>query len=326
MKFRKLGKTKIKVSEIGFGMWAIGGDMWGKQDDKDSIGALKKSLEVGCNFFDTALAYGNGHSEKILGNVMKEEKVLDEVIIATKVPPKNEIWSPPPHIKIQDAFPPEWIRKSCEISLKNLGRNYVDVLQLHTWNKSWDEETDWFEEMKKLKDEGKIRAIGISVSPTNPDQANLHISQSRVETVQTVYNIIDQNSEKKLFPVAKEYEVGIIARVPYAEGILTGKFKKDSKFPKEDWRSYSLQKHLPNLVKQVEKIKQVVKDMPLIEAALKFVLSSSEVSVVIPGCRNVKQAKMNFGVSESDYNLTKKQVRELRKLWRDGEIGGITFA
>ena len=326
MKFRELGKTKIKVSEIGFGMWAIGGDMWGRQDDKDSVSALKKSLEIGCNFFDTALDYGKGRSEKILGKVMKEEKVLDDVIIATKIPPRNGVWSPPANQKIEDAFPTEWIRESCEISLKNIGRNYIDVLQLHTWNKTWDEETEWFEEMLKLKDEGKIRAIGISVSPDRPAEANEHVSKNRIESIQVVYNILDQNPEKKLFPVAKEKGIGIIARVPYAEGVLTGKIKRDTKFSDDDWRKWALQKNLPELLEQVEKIKKNIGDVELYEAALKFCLSRNEVSVVIPGCRNEKQAEMNFGVAESDKNLTKSQLNELRELWEKKEIGGITYA
>ena len=326
MKFRKLGKTKIKVSEIGLGSWAIGGDMWGKQDDKDSIAAFKKSLELECNFFDTAVAYGNGHSEKILGQVMKEEKVLDDVIIATKVPPKNKVWSPPINEKIKDAFPREWIRKSCEISLKNLGRDFIDVLQIHTWNKNWDEETEWYDEMLKLKDEDKIRAIGISVSPGRPDEANEHISKNRLEAIQAVYNILDQNAEKNLFPLAKEFDIGIIARVPYAEGILTGKFTKDTKFSQEDWRRFSLQKNLSELIGQVEKIKEIVGNMELYEAALKFCLSHDAVSVVIPGCRNAKQAEKNFGVSDSGNRLTETQSSQLRKLWEEKEIGGVTFA
>src|SRR3989338_925605 len=325
MKFRKLGKTKMKVSEIGFGMWAIGGDMWGRQDDKDSVDALKKSLELGCNFFDTALAYGNGHSEKILGQVMKEEKILDDVIIATKVPTRNGVWSPPSNVKIEDAFPSEWIRESCEISLKNLGRNYIDVLQLHTWSKSWSE-TEWFDEMKKLKDEGKIRAIGISVSPERPAEANEQISENRVETIQTVYNILDQNPEEKLFPSAKKFEVGIIARVPYAEGILTAKFTKETKFSEDDWRKWRLQKNLPELINQVEKIKEITGEIPLHDAALKFCLSRNEVSIVIPGARNKKQAEQNFSVSESEWTLNKNQLDGLRKLWKEKEIGGITFA
>lgn len=301
--------------------------MWGKQDDKDSEKALRKSLELGCNFFDTALVYGNGHSEKILGQVMKEEKVLDDVVIATKVPPKNGIWSPPLDVSINSSFPADWIRESCEISLKNIGRNYIDVLQLHTWNKSWDEETQWFEEMTKLKDEGKIRGIGISVSPARPDEANENISKNKVESIQTVYNILDQNPEKSLFEIAKENDVGIIARVPYAEGFLTGKFNKDTKFSNDDWRRQSrIQKNFLKILDQIEKIKRIVGDAELHEVALKFCLSRNEVSAVIPGTRNEKQAEKNFGVAESDMKLTKDQLNQLRLLWQRKEIGGITFA
>lgn len=326
MKFRKFGRTGIKVSEIGIGTWAIGGDMWGPQDEKNSVDALKKSLELGCNFFDTAIAYGNGHSERIIGRVMKEEGVLDDVVIATKVPPKNYLWSPPSSQSIDLAFPPEWIRECCETSLKNLGRSYIDILQLHTWSKSWDKETEWFEEMKKLKEEKKIRVIGISVRPVDPSEANSHISANRVESIQTVYNIMDQNPEQSLLPLAKKNEVGIIGRVPYAEGILTGKYSKDTKFNKEDWRSSMLQKIMPKLINQVEKIKELISDMPLYDAALKFCLSNDSVSVVIPGARNAMQAEKNLAVSDSEWKLSKEQLNELRRLWKEKKIGGIVFA
>lgn len=316
-------KTSIKVSEIGFGSWAIGGERWGPQDDKDSIDALNRALDLGCTFFDTALTYGDGHSEKLIGQVMKERKCLDEVVIATKVPPKNWVWNPPANQPVKDAFPKDWIVECCEQSLKNLGRSYIDILQLHTWNESWENETDWHEVMQKLKDEGKILAVGISVSGGRPNEANKQISQEKVDTIQVVYNILDQSPEEKLFPLARKQKVGIIARVPLASGFLTGKFTKDTKFGKGDWRLEAFGKKLNTLLEQVEKVKAVVNNMPLYEAAIKFCLANSTVSSVIPGIRNTKQAEMNLDIS--DVKLTEEQINKLHELWLSREIGGFIY-
>lgn len=321
MKYRELGKTGIRVSEIGFGSWAIGG-CWGPQDNKDSIDALNCTLDLGCTFFDTALAYGDGHSEKLIGQVVKERKCLDEVVIATKVPPKNWVWSPPANQSIKEAFPKDWIIKCCEQSLKNLGRDYIDVLQLHTWNESWRNETDWHEAMQKLKDEGKILAIGISVSGGRPNEANKQVSQEKVDAIQAVYNILDQSPEEKLFPLAEKYGVGIIARVPLASGFLTGKFTKDTKFAKGDWRREAFDRQFNSLLEQVEKVKAVV-DMPLHEAAIKFCLANDAVSSVIPGIRNAKQAEMNLNISNT--KLTEEQIDKLHELWLTKEIGGFKY-
>lgn len=327
MKYREFGKTGIKVSEIGFGAWAIGGEMWGFQDDKDSIAAINKALDLGCNFFDTAIAYGNGHSERLIGSVLRERKILDNVIIATKVPPKNGVWSPPIEQSIKEAFPPDWITECCNQSLKNLGRDYIDLLQLHTWNKSWDNETGWHETLMKLKEDGKIKGFGISVSAARPNEANKHVAEEMVDAIQVVYNIFDQTPEKELFQLVREHKIGIIAREPLAAGGLTGKFTKDTKFPEGDWRSYMRNREwLEKIVMQAELVKRIIpRDMQMYEAAIKFCLSSPAVSAVIVGTRNAKQAEMNFSVSD-ERELGKIQLNGLKQLWTSGKIGGLRFA
>jgi aryl-alcohol dehydrogenase-like predicted oxidoreductase len=328
MKYRTLGRTGIRVSEVGFGGWAIGNYQWGKQKDKDSAGALEKALSLGCNFFDTALAYGQGHSEMIIGKTLKKHKLLDDVIIATKAPPKNWLWSPPAGEPIKEAFPPEWIRECCETSLKNMDRSYIDLLQLHTWSRSWDRESAWYEALLDLKEEGKIRAFGISVRGAQPDEANAHIENGRVDTIQTVYNILDQKPVAKLFPAAAKNKVGIIAREPLAGGGLTGKFTKDTKFEKGDWRGesrggrrrYALEK----VIAQVDQVKQIIgKGVKPYEAAIRFCLSDPAVSVVIAGIRNEKQATMNLRAGRA--TLPKDKVAKLKGLWKSGKIGGLTF-
>ena len=326
MQFRELGKTGIKVSEIGFGAWAIGGEMWGKQDDADSIAALHKALDLGCNFFDTALAYGDGHSEKLIHQVLKERGGLNDVVIATKVPPKNGVWDPPTSTPIGKEFPPGWIVKCCERSLKNLGRDWIDILQLHTWNPAWAERVGWYEAMLKLKEQGKIRAIGISVSAVRHGEANPHIKKKRVDSIQVIHNIFDQAAEKTLFSLAEKKGVGILSRVPLASGALTGKFKRDTKFPKDDWRSERPQKNwIAEMIDQVEKIKFVTEDgTSLTHAALKYCLAHPAVSAVIPGIRNAKQAEDNFAASDGKL-MPAEHVARLRELYRRKAIGGSFF-
>ncbi|MFH1105867.1 MAG: aldo/keto reductase [Candidatus Aenigmatarchaeota archaeon] len=325
MRQRRLGRTGMRVSEIGFGSWAIGGSDWGKQSDRDSADALNRALNLGCNFFDTALSYGEGHSEKLIGDALRKNKALEDVIIATKVPPKNGLWEPPIGQPISEAFPSDWIIECCNKSLKNLGRSYIDLLQLHTWNKSWGNETDWHETLLKLRDDGKIRAFGISVSGPRPDEANAHVTRGMVDTIQVVYNILNQSAEDVLLPLAKEHNVGIICRVPLASGGLTGKFTDKTSFANGDWRRETEDSvWLLSMVKQVGKVERVINNsMPLHEAAIKFCLSNPAVSTVIAGARNAKQAELNFGVPSGD--LAPQKLAELRKMWRSGEIGNLRF-
>lgn len=326
MQFRELGKTGIRVSEIGFGAWAIGGEMWGKQDDADSMAALHRALDLGCNFFDTALAYGNGHSERLIRDVLKERGVLKDVVIATKVPPKNYVWDPPLSVRIGKAFPGDWIVKCCHRSLKNLGRDYIDVLQLHTWSPSWAEHVEWYAAMRKLKEQGKIRVIGISVSAQRHAEANPQIEAGHVDAIQVIHNIIDQAAEETLFPLAQKHGIGILSRVPLASGALTGKFTRDTKFPKSDWRSERPERNwVATMVDQVEKIKFLTEDgTPLTYAALKFCLSHPAVSAVIPGIRNAKQAESNFAASDGK-PMSAEHAARLREMYRRKEIGGLFF-
>ncbi len=317
MKIRKLGKTGIKVSEIGFGSHALGGIKWGPQKDSDSLAALRKAVDLGCTYFDTALAYGDGHSERLIGQILKESNCTDEVVISTKVPQKS-CGTFPQRVSenINDAFPKEWILNCLGKSLKNLGRTYVDVLQLHAWNETWNSETDWIDTMLELKDKGKIRAFGISVMPRQPNQANNLVSASKVDTIQVVYNILEQSPEEKLFPLAKKQNTGIIVRVPLASGLLTGKWNEKTTFPEGDFRRdrYNPER-LKSLLQQVEAVKKIIgNSMPLPEAALKFCLANNAVSTVIVGCRNKSQAEMNFGAAQSKKKLTKTQLAAIKKL------------
>ena len=314
MEYKTLGKTDLKVSRVGFGAWAIGGNMWGPQDDSDSIAALNKAIDLGVNFIDTAAAYGNGHSEKIIGKVLKERK--EKVYIATKIPPL--MWPPSPNTHAKDAFPKDSIVKYLEQSLKNLGIECIDLIQLHSWRENWTNDTDWHETLLELKKVGKIRFIGVSVHDNLEDEALGLIETGRIDTIQVVYNVLAQTPAKNLFPKALKHNIGIIARVPLAYGALTGKFTKDTKFAENDFRARKyLGDNLIEVLKKVDKYKKIVgsdKKESLISAALHFVLSHPAVSTTIPGIRSAKQAEENCTIFEKAKLIKKEIVEELTEL------------
>ena len=324
MKYRTLGRTGLNISEIGFGAWAIGGN-WGPQDENESIKALHKALDLGVNFIDTAAGYGNGKSERIIGKVLRERR--EDIIVATKTPPAPGPWPPSPYCKMQDRFSEEYIRKNVEERLKNLGTECIDILQLHTWTRAWNKNPEPLMILQKLKEEGKIRFIGVS---TPEDDQNSVIGLMRngyIDTVQVIYNIFEQQPAAELFPVAIENNVGIIVRVVFDEGVLTGKYKVDSTFPDGDFRNnYFEGDRIGRAVIRADKIKEEFKNtgLSMPQLALKFGLSHEAVSTVIAGVRNMKQAEMNIAVSElpglSDdilFNLRKHEWR--RYFWYAGK-------
>lgn len=293
MKYRTIGKTNLKVSEIGFGAWAIGGNMWGPQDDNDSIKAINKAIDLGINFIDTAAAYGNGHSERVIGRVLKTRN--EKIYIATKIPPT--IWPPGPETSSKDIFPKERIISFVEDSLKNLNVDCIDLIQLHSWRENWTNETQWYETLLELKNAGKINFIGVSVHDNMEDEALGLIETGRVDTIQVVYNVLTQTPKKNLFPKALKHNVGIIARVPLAYGALTGKFTENTTFAENDFRTRRYTgEGLKEILGKVERFKEITntKDKKeLISYAINFSLAHEAVSVSIPGIRNESQAEEN---------------------------------
>ena len=300
MKRRKLGRSGAEVSEIGFGAWAIGGRMWGGPRDADARSALASAREHGVNFIDTALVYGDGHSEKLVGAFVRESRFGDAVI-ATKVPPRAMQWPAPPDARLEDYFPPDWIRGSCERSLKNLGLERVDVLQLHVWADAWTDRDEWYDTMTRLRDQGKIRWIGISINSHDPASAVRVVRAGRVDALQVLYNAFDQSPEDLLFPACREHGVGIIARVPFDEGSLTGKLRADTRFPPGDFRSgYFEGDLLSETVRRVERMRPILERAAgsMARGALRFCLSHPAVSTVIPGMRNPAQVGENCAASD----------------------------
>ena len=302
MEYRIFGKTGLKVSAVGFGAWAIGGNMWGPQDDNDSIAALNKAIDLGVNFIDTAAVYGNGHSEQIIGKVLKQRQSKNEkIIIATKIPPL--MWPPPPASHAKDAFPKNKIMDSVEQSLKNLQIDCIDLIQLHSWRENWTADTDWHETLLELKKQGKIKYIGVSVHDNMEDEALGLIETSRVDAIQVVYNVLSQSPQKRLFPKAIKHNIGIIARVPLAYGALTGKFTENTTFPNNDFRSgkYSAS-GLKDVLEKIEWYKKTINSNDkkiLVSYALHFALAHKAVSMAIPGVRNLKQAEENFTIFDN---------------------------
>ncbi len=313
MQFRSLGKTGAKVSEIGYGAWGIGGEMWQGSEDAQSMIALRKAVELGVNFFDTALAYGNGHSETLVGKLRRSS--VEKIIIATKVPPKNRHWPARAGVPFNEAFPKNYIIESTEQSLKNLRVDTVDVQQLHVWSDEWVGADDIWEAVRLLKSQGKIKAFGISINDHAPGSALKAAKTGMVDTFQMIYNIFDQSPEEELFPYCLANNIGIIVRVPLDEGGLTGRIKPDTVFPDRDWRNnYFRGDRKQQVYDRVQKLKPLLgaeaKTLP--ELALRFILANPAVSTIIPGMRSIANVETNTAVADGKH-LSEKLLKELKK-------------
>lgn len=324
MKYRKLGKTGINVSEISFGGWAIGGG-WGEQDDAESVAALHKAIDQGVNLIDTAAGYGDGRSERVIARVLKERP--EEIFVATKTPPDTGPWPPTPYCSAEQRYSETYLRRNIEERLSCLDTDVIDLLQLHTWTRAWNADPAPFEILQQLKKEGKIRCIGISTPEHDQNSVIDLMKAGLVDTVQVIYNIFEQEPTAELLPVAEEKGVGVIVRVAFDEGSLTGKFTPNYTFGEGDFRSsYFEGDRLQRSIRRVDAIKQNIegsgRTMP--EFALKFALSHPAVSCVIPGMRNVQQAELNCAVSDlpdlgAEYLLKMRAHAWNRAFWYGGK-------
>jgi aryl-alcohol dehydrogenase-like predicted oxidoreductase len=315
MKTRRLGKSGVSVSEIGFGAWAIGGSMWGGPRDDDAQRALARARarDAGVTLIDTALVYGDGHSERLIGSFVRHTP-WPGLVIATKVPPKSMEWPARPGAKLRDFFPAQWIRACCERSLRNLGVERLDLLQLHVWADAWTAEGEWHDAMVKLREEGKIRLIGISINSHDPRSAVGVVRAGRVDALQVFYNVFDQSPEDELFPACLARGVGVLARVPFDEGSLTGKLREDTRFPPGDFRNeYFAGQLLRETVRRVEALRPILEGAApsMARGALRFCLSHPAVSTVIPGMRNPPQVDENCAASD-DGPLSPEVLQRLR--------------
>ena len=299
MRYRRLGSTNLQVSEIGYGAWGIGGNQWLGGRDDESQRALQRAFELGLNFIDTALAYGDGHSEKLVGQAVKSAP--NRIYIATKIPPKNRVWPASPSTPISQVFPYSYIIESTEESLKNLGIEQIDLQQYHVWDDAWVNTDEWRRAIEDLTKAGKVRYFGVSISDHNPDSALEVVKTGMIDTVQVIYNIFDQTPEKHLFPLCQERQIGVLARVPLDEGGLTGTITEQTTFEPGEFRdSYFRGDRKRQVVEHVEALKKDLgeRNASLPQIALQFCLSHPAVSTVIPGMRRISTVESSCAVSD----------------------------
>lgn len=328
---RVLGSTGIEVHEVGIGTWELSGDVWGTKDDDVSMAALRAGLNAGANLIDTAADYGQGHVEELIGRLLVEDRIdRDQVVIATKVKPECGVFAPGPGLPITDFFRPSWIRSECEASLRRLGIDHVDVLFLHTWSRSWGHEDAWHEEMSRLKEEGKIRAVGISVPDEGVTDANVQIARGQVDVVQCVCSVFQQEPEVALLPLAARYGVGVVARSPFSSGALVQDWRRGMTFPPGDWRATWAQETRPEWVadqaRMADLVEGLVRETGLDRPAfcLRYVLGQPGVSAVIPGSANPDHVRSNVAVSSPEAAAEIPPAVRLRlgQMWLSGQVHG----
>lgn len=298
MKFRTLGRTELEISEVGYGAWGIGGVQWTGGDDQEAIRALNLAIDQGLNFIDTALAYGKGHSERLVGEVVRSRR--EKIYVATKIPPMNLEW-PARDVQLQEVFPADYIIKCTDKSLRNLGVETIDLQQLHVWTDLWAENPEWIEALERLREQGKIRYFGLSLNDYQPANSIKALRGGHIDTVQVIYNIFEQAPADELFPVCRELNIGVLARVPFDEGGLTGAIRPDTVFPESDFRSFFFRgDRRQRVFDRVERLKLLLNHeaMSLPELALRYVLSDDAVSTVIPGMRTSHHVNSNISWSD----------------------------
>lgn len=294
---RKFGRLGWKVSEIGYGMWGMAG--WTGSEDAESLASLDRAVRLGCNFFDTAWAYGAGHSEKLLGRLVRDHADR-ELFVATKIPPKNFKWPSRRDSKLEECFPADHIKEYAEKSLANLGLPRIDLLQFHVWEDAWASDDRWKRAIDDLRRQGLVRAFGVSVNRWEPTNVVETLRTGLIDAVQVIYNIFDQSPEDELFPLCRELNVAVIARVPFDEGTLTGTLSKDSTWPEGDWRNtYFVKENLDASVDRAEALRPLIPPgMTMAEMALRWILAEPTVSTIIPGMRKIRNVEANVACSD----------------------------
>ena len=311
MKYRRFGRTGWEVSEIGYGMWGMGG--WTGSDDDESRRSLQTAVDLGCNFFDTAWGYGEGKSEALLGELVRANPDK-KLYTATKMPPKNFQWPSRREYTLEECFPPDHIERYVEISLQNAGLSSFDLMQFHTWEDSWLADDLWFQKLVDLKEQGLINAIGISINRWEPWNGVQAVNSGVIDAVQVIYNIFDQNPDDELIPACRKHDVAFIARVPFDEGTLTGNITLESTWPEDDWRStYFVPDNLQSSVAHANALKPLVpNDMSMAEMAMRFILAEPVVSTIIPGMRKLHHVEQNLANSDAG-PLDDELLDELKK-------------
>jgi len=312
MKYRRLGRTGFMISEIGYGAWGIGGSMWIGAEDEVSLRALHLAVDLGLNFIDTALAYGRGHSEQLVGRLLKERG--ERIFVATKIPPKNQVWPAPAGSRLEDLFPADYIEACTEKSLRNLAADGIDLQQFHVWNDEWAPREEWQDAVVRLKKAGKVRHFGISMNDYEAENGLAAAATGHIDAFQFIYNIFEQEPESVLLPYCRDHDIGAIVRVPLDEGGLTGKITPETTFPAGDFRNlYFRGRRRQEVADRVERLRFLLHDgaETLTDAALRFCLSHDAVSTVIAGMRTPDHVEANCRVSDGR-GLPKADLEALR--------------
>jgi aryl-alcohol dehydrogenase-like predicted oxidoreductase len=316
MNHRKLGRTQLEVSEIGYGAWGIGGRQWLGSDDETSLAALRRALDLGLNFIDTALAYNEGHSETLVGQAVRDSGL--PVHIATKIPPQNRVWPAQPSTPLSEVFPYDYILAATEDSLRHLATEQITLQQFHVWNPAWVADDDWRRGIESLKASGKVKHFGVSLNAHEPDSGLSVIETGLIDTVQVIFNIFDPTPQTNLLPACAKHNIGVLARCPFDEGALTGTITESTVFPPTDFReSYFHGDHKRQVVEHVAALEADLVGVPgtLAEIALQWVLSHPEVSTVIPGMRQVRNVEANLAVSQRGPLPASVLARLARHAW-----------
>lgn len=313
---RPFGQSGLQVSEVGFGGWGIGKSMWGVTDDEESLKALRAAVEAGVDYFDTAAVYGHGHSERMIARVLRETG--SKALVGTKVPPRNMEWPAHERTRLAHAFPPDWVRASAERSLRNLRRDSLDLLMFHVFHDRWMADAMWADTLgafTRLKEEGKVRLVGISVNSDDPDSALEAVRAGTADAVQVILNLFDQRALERLLPACRERGTAVVVRCPFDEGGLTGALTPDTRFPPEDFRSYYFGgDRLAETCRRADALKALLvpaRADTLAEAALRFCLSFPAVSTVIPGMRTAAHVAANAKAADGRL-LPPEVLRELK--------------
>ncbi|MBM1106449.1 aldo/keto reductase [Aurantibacter crassamenti] len=310
MKYRRFGRTNWQVSEIGYGMWGMAG--WTESDDAQSAKSLDLAVENGVNFFDTAWGYGEGHSEELLGQLVRRHP-NKKIYTASKIPPKNFQWPAKPEYSFDDSYPTAHIIEYTEKTLKNLNLEQIDLMQFHTWDDGWSNREEWQRAIEDLKASGKIAAMGISVNRWEPTNGIIALKTGLIDSVQVIYNIFDQAPEDELFPLCEKMDIATIARVPFDEGTLTGNITKESTWPEGDWRgTYFVPENLIPSVEHADKLRPLIPEhMTMAEMALRFITMNKNVGTIIPGMRKERNVLANTATSDGQ-GISKELYNELR--------------
>ncbi|MCA1576540.1 MAG: aldo/keto reductase [Acidobacteria bacterium] len=317
MRYRRFGRAGWEVGEIGYGMWGMAG--WSGSNDNESLGSLQSAVDQGCNFFDTAYAYGNGRSENLLGQILRSNPDK-RLYTATKIPPKTLQWPATPESTLMETYPPDHVEEYVHRSLENARLDQFDLMQFHTWSDDWMRDDRWFYRLDDLRSQKLIRAIGISINRWEPWNGVRAVRSGQIDAVQVIYNIFDQNPEDDLFPACREMNVAVIARVPFDEGTLTGTLTKDSRWPEGDWRNtYFVPENLIPSVERADQFKRMLEEwnrergtrITMPELALRFILANQDVSTIIPGMRKLSHVESNIAASDAD-PLERELLEKLR--------------